>query len=115
MKYVTILLFAIPPFVSAHDGNDGWVTLRNFSLWSNTHETDTIRVEVVDGYYNPAQTCSNPDSYMVSSALSFEARSRIYSTLLAATLASKSIVAYINPSSCEKDRPQILNVKISSL
>lgn len=88
------------------------VTINNFRLWSNTYEQDTIRIEVNDGYYNPAEVRSDPDSYKVPSELTQEARDKLFSSLLAANLAEKSLKAFINASTCERQRPKIMNVVI---
>lgn len=110
---ITIILatmLAQPVF--AHDGNNGWVTIENFKLWSNTYETDTIRVVVNGDKYNPAGTCSDLDSYMVASELSEESKNRLYSMLLAANLAGKSLKVFIHGSSCERNRPKIMNAVV---
>jgi hypothetical protein len=98
----------------AHDGANNWVTLSGaYTLWSNTHNNNTIRIVLpANDYYNP-QSCSNVDSYMVASSLSTEARQRIYSTLLAAKLASKPVKLYVSSNACEDARPQVLNVTIT--
>lgn len=42
-------------FTSAHNGNDGLVTVTNFQLWTNTHNAPEIRIMVTgDTYYNPS-------------------------------------------------------------
>lgn len=98
---------------SAHDGNNGWVTISTFNLWSNTYNSDTIRIEATD-YYNPAgAVCNNVDSYMVSSTISAEARQRIYSTLLAAKMANKSARLSLDTSTCQEGRPKVLNVMLN--
>ncbi|MGH8602100.1 MAG: hypothetical protein ACREXR_04785 [Gammaproteobacteria bacterium] len=96
--------------VTAHDGNDGWVTVSSFRLWSNTYGADTIRIEAAD-YYNPA-ACSDGDSYMVSSILSGEARQRIYATMLAAKMATKPVRLRLDTSTCQDGRPRIVNVML---
>ncbi|WP_419227329.1 hypothetical protein [Alteromonas sp. OM2203] len=104
-----ILLFITFPVAFAHDGNDGWVTIESFKLWSNTYQTNTIRVVVDDSVYNPAKTCSDIDSYMVASELSEESKNRLYSMLLAANLAGKPVKVFVDKSSCERNRPKIMN------
>jgi len=97
----------------AHDGANGWVTVQDYRLWSNTNNSDVIRIQVDDGYYNPASsTCPDPDSYMVSTSLSVAAQQRIYSTLLAATMASKPVSLNLSTDSCEDQRPKIINVVV---
>jgi len=103
----------------ANDGNNGIVTLSGaYTLWSNTYSNNTVRIVVASGdYYNPS-SCSNLDSYMVSSSISAEARQRIYSTLLAAKLAGKAVKLNVDNGGCEgdgpthQDRPRVLNVMI---
>ena len=109
-----IVMVSVSFSLSAHDGNDGWVTIQDYKLWSNTYGSDTIRVEVSDGYYNPDNSCpeSEIDSYMVSSSLSVEAQQRIYSTLLSALMASRSVRLRLDTNTCEQNRPKILNVTI---
>lgn len=102
--------------VYAHNGNDGWVTVNNYMLWSNTNTYPQIRISIVgDTIYNPAG-CSDADSYMVSTALSEAIQNRIYSTLLAALMAQKPIVLRIETAngSCELTRPKILNVRMQN-
>jgi hypothetical protein len=107
------LLMGATSAALAHDGNNGWVTISTFNLWSNTYSTDTIRIEAAD-YYNPAgAACNNVDSYMVSSTISSEARQRIYSTLLAAKLANKSVRLSLDTSTCQEGRPKILYVMLN--
>jgi hypothetical protein len=99
----------------AHDGNNGFVTLSGvYTLWSNTYAGDTIRIVVTSlDYYNPAgSACTNVDSYMVSSAISAEARQRIYSTLLAAKMAGKPVKLSLDTNYCEQARPRVLNVTL---
>ncbi len=99
----------------ANDGNNGLVTLSPaYTLWSNTYQDNTIRIVLPAGdYYNPAgAVCNNVDSYMVSSSITAEARQRIYSTLLAAKLASKPVKLRLDTNVCEQGRPRVLNVTI---
>ncbi len=98
--------------VLSHDGNDGWVTAKNFTLWSNTYTSERIRLQVSDGYYNASRRCNNVDSYMVSVTLSKDAQQRIYSTLLSAVLAKRAVRLFIDSNTCEGGRPKILNVTI---
>ncbi|MBK8186087.1 MAG: hypothetical protein IPK77_01865 [Cellvibrio sp.] len=113
------ILFAIfLTFLSSksfsHDGNNGWVTISNFDLWSNTYTEPQIRVNLNgDTYYNPAGICSSVDSYMVSTALTEKQQDRIYSMLLAAVTAKKSLRVRLDTNYCENNRPRILNVVIN--
>ena len=103
------LLFLMPLMSFAHNGNDGFVTVSDFQLWSNTYNAPQIRLIVKgDTYYNPSN-CSNLDSYMVSAALSSEVQGRIYSMLLSAVIAKKSVVLRIENNGCENTRPAIVN------
>ena len=109
---LAVFVYALASFSHAHNGNNGWVTLSTFTLWSNTYEADTIRVSAPD-YYNPAgAVCNNPDSYMVSSTISEQARQRIYSTLLAAKMANKPVNVSLATNTCQEGRPKIINVTI---
>jgi len=114
MKKMCILFLSLySSVIFANDGNDGWVTASNFALWTTTYGSDVIRVEVSDGYYNPAGTvCTDLDSYMVSTALSKEAQQRIYSALLSASLANKSVRLFIDTNYCQNSRPMIKTVVI---
>jgi hypothetical protein len=95
--------------VYAHDGNNGWVTVSNYRLWSNTYNSPAIRIVARDTYYNPA-SCNNADSYMVSTALPASVQERIYSTLLASYFAKAAVTLYVSDAKCENGRPMILNV-----
>lgn len=96
----------------AHNGNDGYVTIENFQLWSNTYNSAEIRVVVAgDTYYNPSN-CPNTDSYMVTTTLPEKVQDRIYSTLLSAVLAKKSVVLRIENNGCQNNKPAIMNVII---
>ncbi len=89
--------------------------ITNYQLWSNTYGGNTIRVQVSGGsseYYNPAVNCTNLDSYMVSDALSKAVQQRIFSVLLAGSLANKPVRLSLATNACEKNRPRILNVTI---
>ena len=96
----------------AHDGNNGWVTAKDYTLWSSTNGTDVIRLQVKDGVYNPAGHCTDPDSYMVGRSLTKEAQQRIYSTLLSAKIAGHPVRLQLDTNNCEWSRPKILNVTI---
>ncbi|OZY86298.1 hypothetical protein CBP51_04530 [Cellvibrio mixtus] len=105
-----VLLFSVNVF--ANNGNDGLVTVKNFQLWSNTHNAPEIRVIISgDTYYNPSN-CPNPDSYMVTTALTEKIQDRIYSTLLSAVLAEKPLILRIENNGCQNGRPAIMNVII---
>ena len=112
-RYVlTLALSMIASFSEANNGNDGFVTISNFQLWTNIYNNTQIRVIISgDTYYNPSN-CSNPDSYMVSTALSEKLQDRIYSTLLSATLAQKPVVLRVENNGCENNRPRIMLVII---
>lgn len=110
--YKSSFIFALVLIASqsiAFSGNNGWLTIDDFTLWSNTYTTDTVRIEIDGDYYNPAN-CTDTDSMMVAAELSEEARARIYSTLLAAKLSSTPVKLFIDSSSCERTRPKVLNV-----
>ena len=81
-----------------------WVDLTGFYLWSNTYLLDVIRVEVGGVIQNPGG-CSDPDSYMVLTTLSAEAKQRIYSTLLAAKLAGRPVRLRVD--GCESNKPPL--------
>lgn len=113
-----ILLSVFLTFLStqcfSHDGNNGWVTISNFDLWSNTYTEPQIRVNLNnDTYYNPAGHCTLIDSYMVSTALTEKQQDRIYSMLLAAVMAKKPLRVRLDTNYCENNRPRILNVVIN--
>lgn len=55
------------------------------SIWSNTYLLNIIRVDVGGTIRNPGG-CSDPDSYMILTTLSEEAKECIYSTSLAESL-----------------------------
>ena len=100
-----VAFFLMMPFYSHAE----FVMLEDFTLWSNTYETDTIRVYKKDNQpvVNP-NSCGDPDSYMVASRLSEDARERIYSSLLAAKMANRTVKIWV--SGCERERPAILHV-----
>jgi hypothetical protein len=105
-----IVIFSISALTSANNGNDGFVTVANFQLWSNTHNSPEIRLMVIgDTYYNPSG-CPNPDSYMVTTSLSDKVQDRMYSMLLSALMAKKSVVLRIENNGCQGNRPMIMNV-----
>lgn len=86
-----------------------FVTLTQFSLWSDTYGEDTIRITSSVGISNP-EGCTDPDSYFVRSTLSSTVKSRIYSTLLAAKMGGKSVNVFLD--GCESSRPGISTVVI---
>lgn len=109
-KLLTLLiLFSSCTCVYAHDGRDGWVTITNYRLWSNTYNNPTIRIVARDSYYNPSN-CKNSDSYMVSTSLTLDVQERIYSTLLASYFAKTSVRLYVSDNDCENERPKVLTV-----
>ncbi len=113
-KLLLILSLIFVSNVYAHDGNNGWVTISNFDLWSNTYTEPQIRINLNnDTYYNPAGHCTLVDSYMVSTTLSEKQQDRIYSMLLSAVLAKKSLRIRLDTNYCENNRPMILNVVIN--
>ena len=101
---------------SAHDGNNGMVTLAadSYSLWTTAGSGNVIRISLHNGndYYNASGNCNDVDSYMVASALGTEVRQRIYSTLLSAKLAGKPVRLYLDTNNCEENRPRVVNVTI---
>lgn len=107
-------LSAISAFASAHNGNDGFVTVTKFQLWSNTYNTVPIKMVVIgDTYYNPSNCpLATVDGYMVSTTLPDKVQDRIYSTLLSAIFANKSVILRIENNGCEAGRPAIMNVII---
>ena len=110
--FLTLALCMIANLSLAHNGNDGFVTIANFQLWTNNYNEPQIRVIVSgDTHYNPSN-CSNSDSYMVSTALSDKVQDRVYSALLSATLAKKSVILRVENNGCENNRPRIMNVVI---
>ncbi len=113
-KILLIILISVAAgFAEAHDGNNGWVTVNNMQLWSNTYLDPQIRVVLTgDTYYNPAVSCASVDSYMVSTALTEKQQDRIYSTMLSAVMAKKSIMLRLDTNNCENGRPRIINVAI---
>ncbi len=96
---------------SGHDGDDGWVTAQGYTLWSNTFEDSVIRIIPNDGIYNPSN-CSDTDSYFVSTAHNQDVQQRIYSILLSAAFAEKSVRLRLDTESCEGTRPKILHVTV---
>ncbi len=105
------ILMLVASAAHSHNGNEGWVDTQDYELWTNTYETEFIRVIPNDGVYNPA-SCTDPDSYFVSSSLSLEAQQRNYSVLLAAAMAKRPVRLRIDPGSCEGSKPKISNVVI---
>ncbi len=108
---------------AANDGANGVVTLAatSYKLWTNAPGAgNAIRISVIapETIYNAPSAggttigCTDPDSYMVSSALPAEARQRIYSTLLSAKLAGRPVRLYVDSNNCESNRPMVMNVTI---
>lgn len=91
---------------------DVFIDLADYQLWSTTNGTDVIRVVPIGASVNNTQTptCSDADSYMVKSTLSAASINRIYSTMLAAKMASKPITIVV--SGCELNRPAIVSAII---
>lgn len=115
MKYIMAVLMMMINFnVAAHDGNDGWVTIQGYSLWSSTYKDPQIRVMIKnDTYYNPARVaCGELDSYMVSTQLSQAQQDKIFSILLSASIAQKSVRIRLDRDSCELNRPAIITAVI---
>lgn len=115
MKNIALALILtcifLPKTVTANDGDNGWVTITDYTLWSNTYEKPIIRVQTSLSRYNPAK-CHDPDSYLVAEDLPTDVQQRIYSTLLSALLAKRPIRLYIDSASCQIQRPKILNLTI---
>ena len=88
-----------------------WVDVSDYRLWSNFYLGNVIRLETSGTIQNPAG-CSNPDSYMVLTTLTEEVRQRIYSTLLAATLAGRTVRLRVD--GCETDRPAVISAVLTS-
>lgn len=100
------ILFPITAF------SEVFLELPDYQLWSTTNGTDVIRVIPIGTPVSNTQepACSDPDSYMVKSDLTESSINRIYSTLLAAKMASKPITLVV--SGCQLNRPAIVNVII---
>lgn len=114
-KYLLVIAMGlVSTLAQAHNGNNGWVTVKGFDLWSNTYTDPQIRIIVSgDAYYNPAgSACTGVDSYMVSTALPDKQQDRIYSTLLSAVMANKAVQLRLDTNLCENNRPRIINVMV---
>lgn len=110
--FTFLVLIFLSNISIANNGNDGFVTINDFQLWSNTHNAPEIRVIIIgDTYYNPSN-CPNTDSYMVTTAMSEKVQDRMYSALLSAVMAKKSVVLRIENNGCQSGRPAIMNVVI---
>lgn len=110
--FIFLIIGLLPSISIANNGNDGLVTIDNFQLWSNTYNSPEIRVVITgDTYYNPSN-CPNTDSYMVTTAMSEKVQDRIYSALLSAVMAKKSVILRIENNGCQGGRPAIMNVII---
>jgi len=109
-KYVVFFksIVLISGFITfpTHAANT-FITLDNFELWSSTYEADTIRINDLNGEQNP-ETCTDPDTYFVSTAMSLEAQNRAYSTLMAAKLSKQPIQVIL--SGCQDGRPKVVSV-----
>src|SRR5262245_46281518 len=89
-----------------------WIQVSNFWLYTSlTSSPDaTIRVAVGGSFSNP-ELCSATVGYLVLSSLSAKNKDRIYSTLLAASMAQRPVYLYL--SGCEQNRPGILVVALN--
>lgn len=101
-------ILALSVVGSVHAANN-IVPMSDFELWTTTYQDDVIRVIDLNGVKNP-ETCTNPDSYFVSTALSAKAQERIYSTLLAANFSEKSVRIALN--GCQDNRPRLVSVLV---
>lgn len=106
-KLAAIVLMAM---VYSANATAEFVTLSNFTLWSNTYANAQIRLSDVGVPINPSG-CTDLDSYMVLSSLSAEIKNRIYSTLLSAKAMNRPVKLWVE--GCESNRPAILTVIIS--
>lgn len=109
MKKLILLAMCVAVAQNAR-ASSAWVTVTDYQLWSNFYLGSVIRVEVSGTVENPAG-CSNPDSYMVLATLPEAVKQRMYSTLLAATLAGRSVRMRVH--GCETDRPAVISVVLS--
>lgn len=107
-----LMVLAVPVF--AHNGNNGWVTIKGFDLWSSTYTDSQIRIIISgDTYYNPAGcNAAMVDSYMVSTAQPESHQNRMFSMLLAATMAGKAVSIRLDTNYCENNRPRIITVML---
>lgn len=100
-----ILLFVSQPLFAANT----YVDINSFKLWTSTFDADVVRVRTSEPISNP-ENCIDPDSDVVGTQLSEKVKDRIYSTLLAANMAKKTIRVVSN--GCEDNRPKINTVII---
>lgn len=129
MQRSTTLLFLL---ALSWQSQAGWVVVSDFALWSNTYNSDTIRISTPGGVSNP-DNCAESDSYMVSPIFTLEEApdpqsstadleatiqkqhvlNRIYSTLLAAKMSGKPEKLYLDD--CYRNRPAVRNVIIERI
>jgi hypothetical protein len=107
LKYLATLL-ALGVSGAAHSA---YVTLTDYTLWSTTLGSDVIRI-TASTRINPAN-CLDPDSYLVPTTLSKEAKARIYTTLLTARALGKPVEVWVSDTICESSRPAIDTVKFN--
>ena len=85
------------------------VTLNDPVVWSNIGVNNNVRVTTPGvAVVNPA-ACVDPDSYIVSSALSAPLQSRLLAVLLAAKAAGRTVVIRID--GCEQGRLSITSAR----
>jgi len=100
LKAIVISLFVL----SANSQANELVLIEDYELWSSTYLSERIRVIPKNAAIIESQ-CSDPDSYMVSTSLSHEVQSRIFSVLMTAKVANQPVK--INVKGCEDNRPAI--------
>ncbi len=107
-----ILLVLLLTVSSGYASAGEFVTLSGFELWATTYAQDTIRLANVPMPLTNPDNCSGNDSYMVSNSLGSDSKERIFSVLMAAVIAEKSVRVFVE--GCEQNLPAIKDVLIGS-
>lgn len=114
---VALGLLVLPSLASAYGTQN--VVIDKFNVWAYTPgagiEDNVIRITVPGGtqVQNP-RPCSDGDSYMVDYSLPAEAQSRIYSTLLSASVAGKSVTVVLNIEKCVNNRAAVVSAFVNA-
>ncbi|PCH65672.1 MAG: hypothetical protein COC04_01305 [Gammaproteobacteria bacterium] len=108
MKYLMVMFVLVFQF-SGSAMAEGTFEIENFEVWSNT-TADLDQIRITGATMNNPDGCTDTDSYMVDTTLSEEVRGRIYSTLLAAVMASRKVRVTVD--GCIINRPKIVIVRI---
>lgn len=102
MKKNILKMFLLISSVLSCNANAAWLTSTGYIETLTIYDRNQIIVKLKDNNGAPVAACSNKSSFIIPATYSEEARNRMYSTLLAAKMASvPASISYNDVDNCD--------------